>query len=430
MSDGKSGTDPAIATALFVCFVLAVCWVIWYFNKLYILETLRYMRLGELFVIKFWDVQAKSCFDWLRVAPVQMNEQMAAATGLRLLANNCFDAATQGRTLAAMPLAEANKYYFLSATSMGAISNLTGNYIKWLLLALAGGTAYYAYYKSPRNKFKTRYNLESFIKVQAKTWPVISPIINFNPAKHSARFPGSPVPDKLPLFAEALSPEEWLSFHRIPVTNGIPDREATRRAFMRQLGPRWTNVEDLPLYMQGLFVAFALKGVQRREESDDMLGKLALCWTHDKGFHMPGPLEGEIKKLMRDPGVGGKATEITNQYAYRTTALLGILRWARFMGGVLAPAQFLWLRGVDRDLWYPLNNLGRRSFHTEGAGAMAHFMAEQAAQKALVMPRLDTAIVTLNQFLADRRAGPIPPREEPEKQKMLPAPRKQLPART
>jgi intracellular multiplication protein IcmP len=83
------------------------------------------------------------------------------------------------------------------------------------------------------------------------------------------------------------------------------------------------------------------------------------------------------------------------------------------MGGVLAPAQFLWLRGVDRNLWYALNNLGRRSFHSEGMGAMAHFMAEQAAKKPLPIPRVDTAIITLNQFLSDpeKRSIPIPPRE-------------------
>jgi intracellular multiplication protein IcmP len=80
------------------------------------------------------------------------------------------------------------------------------------------------------------------------------------------------------------------------------------------------------------------------------------------------------------------------------------------MGGVLAPAQFLWLRAEDRNLWYPLNNLGRRSFHAEGAGAMAHYLAEQAADKPLPIPRIDTAIVTLNQYLA-ANAVSIPPRE-------------------
>jgi hypothetical protein len=44
---------------------------------------------------------------------------------------------------------------------------------------------------------------------------------------------------------------------------------------------------------------------------------------------------------------------------------------------------------------------------------MAHFMAEQAAKKPLPIPRVDTAIITLNQFLSDpeKRSIPIPPRE-------------------
>jgi hypothetical protein len=78
------------------------------------------------------------------------------------------------------------------------------------------------------------------------------------------------------------------------------------------------------------------------------------------------------------------------------------------MGGVLASAQFLWLRGVDRELWYACNNLGRRTFHSEGAGALAHFMAEDAAGKALPIPRLETALIALNQYLAANQPQ-IPP---------------------
>src|SRR5262249_5979812 len=150
-------------------------------------------------------------------------------------------------------------------------------YIHWPIAIIFAVVAFYTYYVSPRNKFKTKHNLESFIRTQARMWPVISPIVNFNPIKSSARVPGSPVPDKLPLFAEALSPEEWISFHRIPVTNNIPDREATRRAFLLQLGPKWNGASGQPAYVQALLAAFALKGVQKREESDDLLGKIALC---------------------------------------------------------------------------------------------------------------------------------------------------------
>ena len=80
------------------------------------------------------------------------------------------------------------------------------------------------------------------------------------------------------------------------------------------------------------------------------------------------------------------------------------------MGGVLAPAAFLWLRGEERALWYPLNNQGRRSYHAEAAGAMAHFMAELAAKKPLPIPRVETALITINQYLANNQVQ-VPPRQ-------------------
>ncbi|HUY68928.1 MAG TPA: type IV secretion system protein, partial [Alphaproteobacteria bacterium] len=284
-------------------------------------------------------------------------------------------------------------------------------YLHWFFAGVFAVFGAYFFFYSPRNKFKTKYNLESFIKVQARMWPVIAPIVNFKPMGMSARAPGQPVPAVLPPFAEALSPEEWVAFHRIAVTNGIPEREATRRAFLHQLGPRWKGIAGVPAPIEALFAAFALKGAQKRADSDDLLSQLALCWDVKKGLHIPAELLGKIRAWNRDEKIGGAALAVSAHHAFRTTALLGALKWARSQGGVLAPAQFVWLRAVDRNLWYPLNNLGRRSFHTEGAGALAHFMAEQSAGKPLPIPRIDTAIVTLNQYLATAGAA-IPPREE------------------
>ena len=59
------------------------------------------------------------------------------------------------------------------------------------------------------------------------------------------------------------------------------------------------------------------------------------------------------------------------------------LWYARSEGGVLAPAQFLWLRGHDRALWYPLNNLGRKSFHIEAMGAMCQYKAEKRVSRPI-----------------------------------------------
>lgn len=402
---GGSHDDPVWTLILMLVVILFIGWLTWYFLRPEFLEFLRYVRLLELAPIGFFDSHTKACVTFLQNAQVELVPPSMVTYNAAV---SCFGAID----LARLPAREAMEYFAITPTSIGATGRLAAHFYKPGLIAFCAATIYYALFVSYKNKFRTRYDLEAFIKIQEKIWPVISPIVKLNPTKHSARIPGSMIPDKVPLFAEAFSPEEWISFHRIPVVNGVPDRERVRRAFLSQLGPRWQGYEGLPPYMLGLMAAFALKGAQKREESDTFLGKLAVCWTPERGFKATPELMAEIRKILKDPEIGGLALKAAEKFAYRTTAIVGTLKWARFMGGVLAAAQFLWLRGVDRDLWYALNNLGRRTFHSEGAGAMAHYMAEDAAGKALPIPRLETAIITLNQYLAANQPV-IPPREEP-----------------
>lgn len=406
MSSSQPQTDQSFTLLLVMAFMFAILWVIWHFGKHPILEVLRALRFVEMWVMNLiTGHRFDACMDWLHNARFADPDPSADVI---LATNNCFNRSY----LESLPSETALSYYSLSIAPLANMESGIMYYARWPMAIVFVGLAYYAQYVSPRNKFKTQHNLESFIKTQAEMWPVISPIVNFNPMHSSARAPGDKIPDKLPLFAEALSPEEWISYNRITVTNNIPDRDATRRGFLLQLGPRWTGTFiGQPAYIKALSAACALKGVQRREESDDLLGRVSQCWSEKSGLVLESKLAAEIEQHLRDEKVGGEALAIANQHAYRTTAMLGMLRWARSRGGVLAPAQFLWLRGTDRVLWYALNNLGRRAFLMEGAGALAHFMAEQNARKALPIPRIDTALVTLNQYMAEK-GMPIPPREE------------------
>ena len=409
MSNNNNSGDPAFLLLMVIVLFAGLGWLLWYVSRDFWLDHFfRWLRFGEIWIINlFTSHKYDACLDWLHYAP----RRGATPTGdIINVTNACFGP----NYLAALPANQVADYYVMTLPPILALGAFTTHFYRWPLAIILGLVGCYALFNSPRSKFQTKHTLESFIGVQAKMWPIISPIVKFNPSK-TGRILGAEVPDKLPLFAEALSPEEWISFNRIPVVNGIPDRDAARRAFTQQLGPRWNGFDAAPLHARALIAAFAVKGAQHREASDELLGKLALAWSPEQGFKPDQKLVDEINKVLRDPESGGKISPIADQHAFRTTAMLGMLRWARTMGGVLAPAQFLWLRGEDRAMWYPLNNLGRRSFHSEGAGAMAHFMAEQAAQKPLPIPRVDTAIVTLNTYLHDpdnnKKAIPIPPRE-------------------
>ncbi|PCI00227.1 MAG: hypothetical protein COB76_03920 [Alphaproteobacteria bacterium] len=112
---------------------------------------------------------------------------------------------------------------------------------------------------------------------------------------------------------------------------------------------------------------------------------------------------------VKNKNIAGPTLKQCNRHAFVTTALIGALAFARSEGGVLAPAQFVWLRGHDRPLWYPLNNLGRQAFHAEAMGAMSHYRAEKQVQRPIPKSMVIDAVKVLDAFLNDKIASsPIP----------------------
>jgi intracellular multiplication protein IcmP len=261
----------------------------------------------------------------------------------------------------------------------------------------------------PGTQYRRRMNLEMLIKEQAKAFPVIAPFIKFNPRTMPHRAPGDPVPSKLPLFAEALSPEEWVAFHEIPYQGHRLDLNRTWQALALQLGKRWQGPSKLTPAAQALYAVFALKQARKRKESEELLNQLALCWTPERGLRLPLKIKSQIVKVIRDPKLGVALQKYADQHAYETTALLRCLHRAREEGGVLAPASFLWLRGQDRALWYPLNNLGRRSYHAEAVGALVHYTNEMIAGQKIPTPRFEDVVRGIETFLKGPGAKPIPP---------------------
>lgn len=303
-------------------------------------------------------------------------------------------------------------------------SMIAGKLYRYPVAFILIGMALYIFLTDKTGRFKNNYGLESLLQVQAKTWPIVTPFIKFNPGKLKGRPPGGKVDQKMPLFSEALYPEEWMAFNRIRVMNGVPDRDQIRRALLVQLGPKFEGIDALPDHLYCLLASFALRGTRKRKECDALLGEIATCWSHDGGFVPSASVKAQAAKILTNPKVLEPLSAVLERHAYVATAMLAALQWARSQGGVLPPASFVWLRGEDRTMWYPFNNLGRRAFHVEAAGAMAHYQAELQAGRALSLPRVDSAVVSIVQYLSDTRARIPDLIVGPQAAKALPAPPK------
>lgn len=375
---GAGKNDPEYTMILLVLVSVFAAIGLWFAFGHVIANLVRWLRVGELWVIGFFTDQVA----WEgKIYPIDTLRQSFANIDINALG-------------------KGERWDLI-----GRMTAAVAPFVRWPVAGMLGLVSLWVVFKTPGAKYRKRFSLESLIGTQAQSWPVISPVVTFNPGGHSTRAPGQPVPARLPMFAEALSPPEWLAHNRVAMHEGQPDREAIKQGMVRQLGKRWRGPDKLPDHARALYAAFALKGVQRRQESDALLGEIARCWSHEGGFRITSQLKSKIDKLVRDPKVGGMALRVADRHAFTTTALMRTLAWARENGGVLAPATFVWLRAHDRGLWYPLNNVGRRSFHAEASGAMAHFMAERMSGKPLPAPKIDAAVVAIETHMTETAAA-------------------------
>ena len=373
----------------FLLFIICgIAFIIWIAFTPQILQAYLWLREGQAYIGALWTDDDKIIETVMGPMTFQNARDFIETTTPQMLMRE-----------------DVPHWSIINATSVAILTPL-----KWPFGLIMGFWTLWALFKSPTSQHRKTYDLDGLVDVQSQTFPIINPIRTFNPLNDVPhRAPGDLVPAQLPQFAEALSPEEWMAYYRIPNNDGVTDEDAVEEAFKLQLGQPWKGYQKLKPYEQVMLAAFALKTSRKRDESDDMLGELAKCWSFKGGVSLNGSLVSKARRVLKNKNLSELVLKECNRHAFVTTAMLGALEKARAEGGVLAPAQFLWLRGHDRNLWYPMNNLGRQSFHAEALGAMSHFRAEKHVQRPIPKPMLKDAVNVITAYINNKDlSSPIP----------------------
>ena len=74
--------------------------------------------------------------------------------------------------------------------------------------------------------------------------------------------------------------------------------------------------------------------------------------------------------------------------------------------GVVPSSEFLWLKPIDRRLWYMLNCIGRQTPYAEVGGPFAHWKAEKAMGRPSLIPMIDEAIKALEVAIKEIKLSP------------------------
>lgn len=290
--------------------------------------------------------------------------------------------------------------------------------------------------------YRKKHSLESMIREQAKTFPVIRMFKSLNPIETPDLTPkdfasgamrqmnssaggagdlvsGTKVMLRASGFTRALNPEEWLvsnglvldpeEYHKL--TSGLFPAEDRSFYFSKnwedlsiasisevledQLVNPWRGPEKLPHHLRALFAVMVMFYSYNRKGGDAMLADLGKMAERSalEGVRMSELIrndEGMMATIGRmiSSTEGQQMIHFGNGHAWVESALPTLLRRARFERGVFASASFIWLKREDRAAWYILNATGNDAVNIEAAGAMAHNRAELDFRSPLAVPHV------------------------------------------
>jgi intracellular multiplication protein IcmP len=340
---------------LFVLFA-----AIWYFFNIYIIRFVFFVRYYEAYLISFLLPT-----EWTQ--PLIKIQQFIHST-------------------------QTGGYQTVTFTDMSHVSTIVGNYLRFpvalglILLAIK------LYKGNAISRFKKTYSMQRLLTEEKETWPQIMPIAKLNLVDedlNTGPWAMSLSPMHFAkkynlLIVEKILPADVGLKNRL-LTAATIDRDETRKVFTLQVGPYWTSPEALPIHIRALLAVFAARINGEREAPTDLLMQIAASSAK-------GKLDFSGADALLQKHVGNKQVQkLIRRHAFVMTVMAAMLALAR-EDGVLPSSDFLWLKPLDRRLWFMLNSVGRQTPFSEVAGPFAHWLAEKEIGRRLNVPMIEEAV--------------------------------------
>lgn len=352
-SGNKEGMSEGEMAVLLTIVVIAIA-LTWYFGGKHIARAMAEVRYLELWLLSWWS----------------------GADDLR-------------RKLPGLDLSKVTVQDFL------VLAGVTGFYTRWLFVPPMLWLAYWVYTKSNRARFSRVHSMTSLAKSQAALWPEIAPVAGKQDELVK-------LDDKKGPWAVAMTEWEFAEKFKL-AKRGQPqamDEAKAREVFATQLGGLWPGVNGLPKHTRALYAAL-LYFIGGDGKVGGMKAMRAMAESIAKSNLDPNGLDDSfVAEALEKYGKHPLVLRAHEQHAYTFTVMATLLQLSR-QAGVVASPLFVWVKTVDRRLWYILNNVGRYAFHVECAGIAAHWLFEKSVGVAVTSPMVDKAVAGLKVALAE-----------------------------
>lgn len=289
----------------------------------------------------------------------------------------------------------------MSFRDLAGISNSVGKYLRYPAVIILAVLAVAIYVSNPNLRYKKTYSMQMLVDEEKVNWPQIMPVANLDLVNTNI-FEGPWAMSEAPMqFAKKhqLLQEEHVVSSDTAVyvkdkTIVTVQRDLAYQVFAIQVGRYWTGIEHLNKHTRALFAVFAARAAHDRDGAQQLLMQIATSTAGGK-LDFSGT-DALLEKHKNNKDV----VKVTQSHAFVLTVMASMLKLAR-TDGVLATADFIWLKPIDRALWYMLNSVGRQTAFPEASGPFAHWLAECALDRKLSVPMVDEAVIALEIAIKD-----------------------------
>lgn len=272
-----------------------------------------------------------------------------------------------------------------------AVGNAVGSYLRIPIVIICLGLALTIYFANSTRLYKRTYSMGDLAELEKVNWPQITPVLGLELNKQDI--------NKGP-WAMAMTPMQFCKRHKlleeykVQPKEGMTRKEMNRievalkrghanKLFSIQLGTLWQGIDKLPIHARALFAVFAARYHSDGAAATKLLNQLSATSASKLDFTGVDEL---LKKYQDHKAI----QRLIHSHAYVLTVMASMLELAR-EDGVQASADFLWLKPIDRKLWYMLNTVGRQTPFVEVAGPYAHWIAEKQMGRRLLVPMVEQA---------------------------------------
>ena len=270
-----------------------------------------------------------------------------------------------------------------------------GEVLKWPCIISLLAFAIIIYFKHPETGYRDIENMNTLADKIRKIFPAINVVHGLNLVKENI--------DEGP-WAMGNTPIEFARKYKLmrrdTKTDTITlDQNKAKLIFSQQLGKPFKGIDKLKPHQQALFAIFAAFANYKREEAEDKMEEICASLTpaQVKNGKIKFNSDALLKKYYKTPVI----QKIISNHAFTNTIFMELLTEAR-KSGIVLNSLYLWLKPLDRKLWYVLNNVGRKAVFIEGAAVQAHWLAERRLGFAISQPMVDETVSALIEAIASR----------------------------